>query len=37
MIARYSLPVITEIWGEQNKFAIWLQIEVLACEALSAK
>jgi adenylosuccinate lyase len=37
MIARYSLPEIADIWSEQNKFAIWLKIEVLACEALNAK
>ncbi len=34
MIERYSLPEITEIWSDQNKFSIWLQIEILACEAM---
>ncbi len=32
MIARYSRPEMSGIWTEQNKLAIWLQIEVLACE-----
>jgi len=33
MIERYTLPEIAEIWGDENRFAIWLQIEILACEA----
>ena len=33
MIARYTRPVMGKIWDEQNKFTIWLQIEILACEA----
>jgi len=33
MIPRYSLPEISDIWSDQNKFQIWLEIEVLACEA----
>ncbi len=32
MISRYSRPEMTAIWSEQNKLAIWLRIEVLACE-----
>ncbi|MGQ9818716.1 MAG: adenylosuccinate lyase [Candidatus Kapaibacteriales bacterium] len=35
MIERYSLPEIALIWSEENKFSIWLEIEILACEALS--
>lgn len=35
MIERYSLPEIAQIWSEGNKFSIWLEIEILACEALS--
>ncbi len=33
MIERYSLPEIKQIWTEENKFRIWLEIEILACEA----
>src|SRR5438046_1313608 len=35
MIQRYSRPVMREIWSEQRKLEIWLQIELLAGEALS--
>ena len=35
MIERYSLPEISKIWSEHNKFSIWLRIEILACEANS--
>jgi adenylosuccinate lyase len=34
MIQRYSRPVMREIWSEQRKLEIWLQIELLAGEAL---
>jgi adenylosuccinate lyase len=33
MIGRYTRPEMGKIWEDQNKFQIWLQIEVLACEA----
>jgi adenylosuccinate lyase len=33
VIARYTRPAMGRIWEEQNKFAIWLEIETLACEA----
>ncbi|MBN2366009.1 MAG: adenylosuccinate lyase [Calditrichaeota bacterium] len=33
MIDRYALPEISEIWEDENKFSIWLEIELLACEA----
>jgi adenylosuccinate lyase len=36
MIQRYSQPAMREIWSEQRKLEIWLQIELLASEALSA-
>ncbi|MBI4028353.1 MAG: adenylosuccinate lyase [Verrucomicrobia bacterium] len=32
MIPRYSRPEMSAIWTEQNKLAIWLRIEILACE-----
>src|SRR3954465_5645678 len=34
MIQRYSRPQMREIWTEQRKLEIWLQIELLASEAL---
>jgi adenylosuccinate lyase len=37
MIQRYSRPKMREIWTEQRKLEIWLQIELLASEALSAE
>ncbi len=33
MIPRYSRPEMAHIWELENKFAIWKDIEVLACEA----
>src|SRR5438046_2424304 len=33
MIDRYALPEISKIWSEENKFSIWLHIEILAAEA----
>src|SRR5437879_5155015 len=35
MIQRYSRATMREIWTEQRKLEIWLQIELLAAEALS--
>jgi adenylosuccinate lyase len=35
MIARYTLPEMGKIWEDENKFSIWLQIEIYATEALS--
>ncbi len=33
MIPRYSRPEIARIWEAENKFKIWLEIELLAAEA----
>ncbi len=33
MIPRYSRPEMARIWELENKFEIWREIEVLACEA----
>ena len=33
MISRYSRPAMTAIWEPANRFALWLKIEILACEA----
>ncbi len=35
MIDRYSRSVMKKIWSDSNKFQIWLDIEILACEAQS--
>lgn len=35
MIQRYSRPAMRQIWSEENKLRIWLQIELLASEALA--
>ena len=34
MINRYSRPEMRAIWSDENKLKIWLQIELLASEAL---
>lgn len=33
MIKRYSLPEMTKIWSEENKFQRWLDVELAVCEA----
>jgi adenylosuccinate lyase len=33
MIARYTRNEMGKIWSEENKFRLWLEIEILACEA----
>jgi adenylosuccinate lyase len=35
VISRYSRPQMRDIWSEERKFAIWLEIEILACEAMA--
>ena len=37
MITRYSRPEMRAIWTDENKLRIWLQIELLASEALVAE
>ena len=34
MVPRYTRPEMGAIWSEENKFANWLKVEILACEAL---
>lgn len=36
MIPRFSRPEMTVIWEPENKFKIWLEIEMLVCEAQAA-
>jgi adenylosuccinate lyase len=35
MIQRYTRPEMGKIWDDENKLRIWLEIEMLACEAQS--
>ena len=35
MINRYSRDEMAQIWTEENKFAAWLEVEILAAEAWS--
>ncbi|KMP10421.1 adenylosuccinate lyase [Candidatus Nitromaritima sp. SCGC AAA799-A02] len=37
MIPRYTLPELARIWEPENKFNIWLKIEILVCEALARR
>ena len=34
MIERYSRKEIKKIWGEENKYKIWLDIEIAAAQAM---
>ena len=33
MIERYTTPEMAQLWAPEVKFALWLEIELLACEA----
>jgi adenylosuccinate lyase len=35
VIQRYTLPEIEAIWTDKERFSIWLEIEIAACEALN--
>ena len=35
MLKRYSRPEMEQIWSDENKFRIWLDIEIAACEGWS--
>ena len=34
MIKRYSRKELTDIWSEENKYRIWLDVEVAAAQAM---
>lgn len=36
MIPRYSRAAMAAIWAPENKFQIWMDIEIAACEAMEA-
>jgi adenylosuccinate lyase len=35
MIERYTRPEMGKIWTEENKYSIWLELEILAVEAMA--
>jgi adenylosuccinate lyase len=35
MILRYTRPEMGTIWSDENRFSVWLKIELLACEAMN--
>ncbi|HEY6097011.1 MAG TPA: hypothetical protein VIU83_03065, partial [Candidatus Deferrimicrobium sp.] len=37
MIERYTRPEMARIWEAENRFRIWLDIELLAMEAMAGK
>ncbi|MBE0606237.1 MAG: adenylosuccinate lyase, partial [Deltaproteobacteria bacterium] len=37
MIERYTRPEMAAIWHDENRFRIWLDIEILAMEAMVRK
>jgi adenylosuccinate lyase len=37
MIERYTRPEMAAVWDEEQKLRIWLEVELLACEALAAR
>ena len=34
MISRYSRKELVNIWSEENKYKIWLDVEIAAAEAM---
>ena len=34
MITRYSRTELVDIWSEENKYKIWLEVEIAAAEAM---
>jgi adenylosuccinate lyase len=37
LISRYSRDVMSAIWSPENRYRKWLDIEILACEAMAQK
>src|SRR5258708_504039 len=33
MITRYTRPEMGRIWSEENRFGMWMEVEIAACEA----
>ena len=36
MIRRYTPKEFTELWSDQTRYQIWLEVELCACEALES-
>src|SRR5512140_3906276 len=37
MIERYTRPQMAAVWDEETKLGVWLEVELLACEALAQR
>jgi adenylosuccinate lyase len=37
LIPRYTLPALEAIWAEDQRYALWIRIEVAVCRALAAR
>jgi adenylosuccinate lyase len=35
MIPRYSRKEMSELWSDEERFSVWLEVELLACEAMA--
>ncbi|HEA66112.1 MAG TPA: adenylosuccinate lyase, partial [Desulfobacterales bacterium] len=35
MIKRYTRKAMGDIWTDENRYKIWLKVELLACEAMA--
>ena len=35
MIERYTLPEMAELWSEETKFGVWLEVELIAAQAMA--
>ena len=37
MIPRYTPPDFAELWSDRTRYAIWLEVELSACEAMEGR
>ena len=37
MIERYTRPEMAAVWAEEERLRTWLEVELLACEALAQR
>ena len=37
MIDRYSRPELAALWSDATRYALWLDVELAACEAMEAR
>ncbi|HLV09879.1 MAG TPA: adenylosuccinate lyase, partial [Halanaerobiales bacterium] len=33
LLKRYSMPEMEELWSEESKYRLWLEIELAVCKA----